>query len=168
MSIRSTKIMIVHENILKFIVQSSAKEAQLIRAISIIAIKYIEKKLARWSSAGRKTTFPIRSIKLVTGENGADYMGQALITHRTFLQSSWSYHQDRRRRYSFSTSSPNSVTTGLYIVHPICRWAISAEIRCRLVRSRDSSTRLIGLRGTPTLKKGLRSRNLARTIVFSR
>lgn len=95
-------------------------------------------------------------------------MGQALITHRTLLQSSWSYRQDRRRRYSFSTSSPNSATTGLYIVHPICRWAISAEIRCRLVRSRDSSTYLIGLRGTPTLKKGLRSRDRVRTVVFSR
>lgn len=154
--------------LIKFLVQPFAKQAWLVRATLIIAIRCIKKKLtARWNNAGRKTTLPIRSFELVTGENGTDYTGQALITHRTLLQSSWSYRQDRRRRYSFSTSSPNSATTRLYIVYPICRWAISAEIRCRLVRSRGSSTRLIG-RDTSTLKKGLRSRDRARIVVLSR
>lgn len=49
----------------------------------------------------------------------------------------------------------------LYIVHPICRWAISAEIRCRRVRSRSPTSWLIGLCGR-SLKTGLTPRNRAR------
>lgn len=61
-----------------------------------------------------KASFLTRIVEEVTRENGADYtMGQTLITHWTFLQSSYRPRsQDRRRRYGFSTSLPNSATTG--------------------------------------------------------
>lgn len=129
----------------------------------IIAIRHPPKRSwRRGKTEDGKLRIRYGAANQLRGKMGIDYTGQALITHRTRLQSSRFYRQDRRRRYSFATSSPNSATTGLYIVHPICCRAISAEIRCRLVRSRGSSARLIGLRGTPTLKKGLRSRGRAR------
>lgn len=84
--------------------------------------------------------FPIQSTEEVAGVNETDR--RTLGTDINYSSDSLSILavslRTRTRTDDVDTVSPNSATTGLYIVHPICRWAISAEIRCRLVHSRDS------------------------------
>lgn len=124
----------------------------------------------RWEATTSLVLIP--SADKVTEQNG-DYTPGADINYSSDSPSIRPCRTDARtdaRTDDVDTVSPRLCRTrqrGCISSIQSAGRAISAEIRCRLVRSRGSSTRLIGLDGT-TLKKALRSRNRERMAVPSR